>query len=195
MKQEDIPQVVDVHIHSFPGFFLSFLGPRFLRLYYSNVCSTSDGISFVYLGLDGKVKGFIAGTTNPRGFYYRLLKKNWLGFFWASIPAICSKPLIVSRLIRAITFPSSTPFGEHVAGLFSIGVLPGAQRSGAGRQLVIRFLEAAKRKGCLTVFLTTDRDNNEHVNNFYCDLGFTLQRQYETPEGRRMNEYWINLKA
>ena len=34
MAQADVPLVVETHLSAFPGFFLSFLGPRFLALFY-----------------------------------------------------------------------------------------------------------------------------------------------------------------
>ena len=70
---------------------------------------------------------------------------------------------------------------------------PELQGTGAGKKLVLAFLEEAKLRGCKRVFLTTDRDSNEVVNTFYTKLGFVLERHFVTPEGRRMNEYWINL--
>ena len=48
-------------------------------------------------------------------------------------------------------------------------------------------------RGCKRVFLTKDRDDNEAVNAFYQTLRFNIERQYETPEGRCMNEFWIDL--
>lgn len=83
--------------------------------------------------------------------------------------------------------------GDDVAGLFSIGLLPELQGTGAGKLLVQAFLHEARMRGCKRVFLTTDRDDNGAVNAFYQKLEFKIKRQYETPEGRRMNEYWINL--
>lgn len=194
MRTDDVAAVVGVHFASFPGFFLSFLGPRFLRLYYSGICSASEGITFVYLNSAGEPVGFVAGTTNPRRFYSRLLKRDWLRFALASLAAVCRRPQTIPRIARAFFHPSENPYGDDVAGLYSIGVLPELQGTGAGKQLVLRFLEEARAQGCVRVFLTTDRDNNDHVNTFYQKLGFTVGRQYATPEGRRMNEYWIEVK-
>ena len=194
MKSDDVEAVVRVHLESFPSFFLSFLGPHFLRLYYSGVCSASEGIAFVYLNAKGEPGGFVAGTINPRGFYSRLLKRQWLRFALASVMAICRRPKTIRRIARAFFHPSENPNGEDVAGLFSIGVMPELQGTGAGKQLVLRFLEEARTRGCTKVFLTTDRDNNDRVNIFYQKLGFAVRRQYETPEGRRMNECWIEVK-
>lgn len=78
METEDIDQVVAVHLANFPGFFLSFLGPHFLSLYYLGICSALEGIGFVYSNSVGELVGFVAGSSNPRGFYSRLLKRDWL---------------------------------------------------------------------------------------------------------------------
>lgn len=193
MSRKHIPAVVQTHLTSFPSFFLSSLGPRFLALYYSGICTATESIAFVYLNDSGMPLGFVAGSTNPRGFYSRLLKRDWLKFAFASLGTVITRPSAMRRIARGLLHPSGNPVGNDVAGLFSIGVSPELQGTGAGKILVNAFLETAKRRGCKRVFLTTDRDNNESVNIFYQKLGFTIERQYETPEGRRMNEYWIQL--
>ena len=193
MIADDVSVAVRVHLASFPGFFLSFLGPKFLSLFYSGICSAPEGIAFVYLNDAGIPAGFVAGTSNPGGFYSRLLKRDWLKFALASIIPVLRKPSVVRRVARAVSHPSGNPVGNDVAGLFSIGVLPELQGTGAGKKLVQAFLVEAAKRGCRRVFLTTDRDNNESVNAFYARFGFSIDRQYVTPEGRRMNEYWITL--
>ena len=193
MTIDDVEAVARVHQQSFPGFFLSFLGPRFLKLYYRNICSSVEGLCYVYLNSNGTPSAFIAGTSNPRGYYSRLLKREWFNFALASLWPICLQPMIIPRILRALLHPGRNPIGTDVAGLFSIGVLPDLQGSGAGRKLAQKFLVEAKLKKCKKVFLTTDQDNNEGVNSFYEKLGFSIERQYETSEGRKMNEYWIDL--
>ena len=76
MEPGDVATVAELHLASFPGFFLSFLGPRFLGLYYSGVCAAPEGIALVFLNPGGEPAGFVAGATNPRGFYSRLLKRG-----------------------------------------------------------------------------------------------------------------------
>lgn len=193
MRPEHVSAVVQTHLASFPGFFLSFLGPRFLSLYYAGICAAPEGIGLVYINSSGLPAGFVAGSSNPRGFYSRLLKRDWLRFALASVGAIIHKPTVIGRITRGLFHPGGNPFGDDVAGLFSIGVLPELQGTGAGKLLVQAFLHEAGIRGCKRVFLTTDLDGNETANSFYQKLGFSIERQYETPEGRRMNEYWINL--
>ncbi|MBU5613389.1 GNAT family N-acetyltransferase [Geomonas azotofigens] len=193
MSTDDVPGVVQVHLSSFPGFFLSFLGPRFLGIFYRGIREDESGIGYVYLNPAGEPAGFVAGTVNPRGFYKRLLKRDWLRFSLASLGPIARRPAAAGRIVRALLHPGQNPVGDSVAGLFSIGVLPELQGTGAGKLLVRAFLDEAAARGCRSVFLTTDRDGNDAVNLFYQKLGFTLERQYVTPQGRRMNEYWISL--
>lgn len=188
-----MPEVVDVHLASFVGFFLSFLGSRFLKIFYSGVCLAPEGISFVYINSSGRVSAFIVGTVNPRGFYSRLVRKDWLRFSFASLHAVMRKPSIIKRVAMGFFHPSENPSGSDVAGLLSIGILPEHRGSGVGKMLVNRFLEEAAKRGCRKVFLTTDRDKNDAANVFYQNLGFSIARQYITREGRNMNEYWIDL--
>lgn len=193
LTKQHVPQVVSVHVASFPGFFLSFLGPQFLSIFYSAVSSAPEGIAFVYLNEAGIPSGFVAGTSNPRGFYSRLLMRHWFRFAMAAIPSVLRKPSIVSRVARAVFHPSDNPVGDDVAGLFSIGVLPELQGTGAGKKLMQAFLEEAKYRRCKRVVLTTDQDNNDAVNAFYVRHGFSVERRFVTPEGRKMNEYWLTL--
>jgi ribosomal protein S18 acetylase RimI-like enzyme len=192
-QKSDVGQVVALHVKCFPGFFLSSLGPRFLTLFYSGLVESPDNIGLVLLDKEGKLGGFVAGSSNPRGFYKRLLKRDWYKFAFASLGVVMRNPAILRRIARAIHHPGNNPVGDEVAGLFSVGVGPEIQRTGAGQRLVGSFLEEASRRGCRRVFLTTDRDGNDAVNKFYHKLGFQVKNQFETPEGRRMNEYWITL--
>lgn len=193
MTNDDVSQIVHVHLESFPGFFLSSLGSKFLSVFYRGVLVAPEGIAFIYLNETGEPAGFVAGTANPHGFYKRLLKSNWLKFSFASFGALLRNPAAIRRVARGLLHPGQNPVGADIAGLFSIGVLPELQGTGAGKKLVKAFLDESRKRGCVRVFLTTDRDSNDVVNDFYSKLGFEVKREYTTPEGRNMNEYWISL--
>ena len=62
-----------------------------------------------------------------------------------------------------------------------------------GKHWFMHFSKELSVRGLKCVDLTTDRDNNEQVNNFYRKLGFVCDRTFTTPEGRAMNEYVFNL--
>lgn len=193
MLPADLSGVVTTHLESFSGFFLSSLGHRFLFLYYSGLLASPDQIACVARDREQRVVGFVAGSANPRGFYRRLLRRDGFRFLRASVAPVLRTPSIVPRIARALLHPSSQPPGEHVAGLFSLGVLPQQQGRGIGRKLVASFLKEARNRGCTQVVLTTDKEGNDPVNAFYVASGFVLQQQYVTPEGRGMNEYCTTI--
>lgn|ERR1700682_4423437 len=198
METRDVAAVVRVHLRSFPGFFLSFLGPSFLRQLYLGIVEDPSGIAFVTDSTDGDtvvgVGGFVAGTDQPEGFYRRLLQRRWWHFGLASAVPALRRPRIVPRLLRALTMPRRS--GEHGADsalLMSIAVEPAGQGTGAGAALVEAFLDEARRRGRERVVLTTDAADNDAVNRFYLQRGFSIVRTLATPEGRQMNEYAISL--
>lgn len=192
MEPADLHSVVAVHLQSFPDFFLSFLGPRFLSLYYEYICRSTDGIACVCEASTGVI-GFVAGSANPRGFYRRLLRRRWLGFAVAAIPALARRPTIAMRLLRALRYPGTQSPHSREAGLYSIGVSPSAQNRGVGAKLVDAFVRECRRRGCDSVTLKTDANGNESTNAFYRRRGFALQGQELTPEGRLMNRYVLRI--
>jgi len=194
MVLSDLVRVVNVHIDSFPGFFLSFLGSAFLRQLYTAALADPSGISFVAVSEKGPV-GFIVGTTQPSGFYRRLLRQRWWRFVLASAAPALTHPRIIPRLLRALSIPGQATQQKGRGTLMSIAVLPEVQGDGTGQALVRSFLKEAGRRGLHQVDLTTDRDNNEAANRFYQKLGFICERTYTTPEGRVMNEYVIDVAA
>lgn len=190
LDSKDIREVVDVHMCAFPNFFLTFLGPRFLKVFYNSFTYDPAGIGFVAKDREtGKVLGFIVGPLVPDGYFKRLLKKRWFAFCFASIAAICKRPTIVKRLFKALFYRGQAPSGAKRALLSSIAVDPEAQGQGVGRILVERWIREIKQQGGNGCYLTTDAIDNDSVNNFYKKLGWTIESTYETPEGRKMNRY------
>jgi ribosomal protein S18 acetylase RimI-like enzyme len=188
IQQQDLDNVVEVHLKAFQGFFLSFLGFAFLKEFYAGILRDLTGIHYL-AEIDGKIQGLVTGTTQPAGFYSRLLAQRWWAFGLAALPHVVKNPHIVPRLLRAFQKSAENASLKDTATLMSIAVLPEAQGGGMGKALVEAFLAEAHRRGCAYVNLTTDAVNNEAVNAFYRRQGFRLVRTFETPEKRLMNEY------
>jgi len=192
MDINDVNAVVKVHLSSFQGFFLTFLGRQFLSELYAGIVADSTGIAFVYRE-EARVLGFVAGTSQPAGFYSRLLHRRWWRFASASLIPILKNPLIIPRLLRAIRKPQDVSNQPDTGTLMSVAVAPDAQSRGLGQALVKAFLEEAAERGLKHVDLTTDKNNNDSVNQFYQRMGFRCSRTFVTSEGREMNEYLIGL--
>jgi colanic acid biosynthesis glycosyl transferase WcaI len=192
MKFSDLPDVVAVHLRSFPGFFLSGLGPRFLRCLYQEILADRAGISFVYKR-EERLLGFAAGTWAPDGFYRKLLKRRWPAFALASVAPLIKNPAILPRLLSAVRNRPNEVKPVNRGLLLSIAVEPSTQSCGVGSALVEGFLEECRTLGLSSVHLTTDRDRNEAANSFYAKLGFTVSGVFTTPQGRVMNDYRIEI--
>lgn len=194
MQLSDVNQIVNVHLRSFQGFFLSFLGRPFLDFLYSYIVVSPHGAGYVYLNDKGQILGFVCGSMQP-SFY----RKFFTNQCWRIIPAtlwpLIRRPSIGLRLARAVLYPPEASTAEGTATLMSIAVLPEYQNKGIGKALVRVFLDEMRLRGVQGVNLTTDIERNGVVNAFYRRLGFQLVRSFVTAEGRWMNEYAISLRS
>lgn len=187
-KAGDVPAVVDVHLRAFEGFFLSLLGPRFLKLMYEGFLGEPTGILLV--GEErGKVAGFVAGTTQPEGFFRRLRNRRGLEFVRAAMPGLLRRPLRVSRrLLAGFSYRGEAPAQVERAALLS-SIAVETKGSGLAGKLLEAFIARAAAAGCRAVYLTTDRAGNEAVNRFYERNGFALESSIVRDGGRQMNRY------
>ena len=191
MQDRDLEQIVAMHQQSFRGFFLTFLGPRFLKLLYQCIGSDAEGV--VLVASSERVEGFVAGVMHQSGFYRRLVKRHKWAFARAALGAVFKKPSIAPRLLRALRRPTEAQVTAVDACLMSIAVRAESEGQGIGQQLAKAFCQALSTRGVTAVCLTTDHDQNERVNQFYQKLGFQLHRVFTTPEGRKMKEYVVSL--
>jgi GNAT superfamily N-acetyltransferase len=192
MKTEDVPEVVRVHLQSFQGFFLTILGAKFLYWLYRSFVDYETGVALV-AEYRRAIVGVVAGTTDQSRFYKLMLKKRWHRFAAAAAAAILRSPGIVSRLVRAVLYPRAASQAAAPGLLMSIAVDPNIKGLGVGGRLLNEYLSEMSNSGVYHISLTTDRDQNDGVNQFYQQKGFELSRCYMTPEGRAMNEYVIHL--
>src|SRR4030066_1450121 len=119
MTKSDIERVVDIHLQVFKGFFLAFLGPRFLTILYSAIVDDPTGISLLAHD-EQNTYGFVVGTSEPSGFYRRLIKYKFWKFGIASLQPVVKKPKILPRLIRALLLPIHTDITDDCGLLMSI---------------------------------------------------------------------------
>ena len=195
LENKHLDKVVEVHMKAFPEFFLTFLGPRFLREFYKSFIYDNTGIGFVAKDSStGSILGAVVGPLVPGGYFKRLLKKRWYAFCLASVSAILKRPTVIKRLFRALFYRGEAPSGPQRALLSSIAVSPDVQGQGVGQALVKKWVEEVQRRGGTGCFLTTDARNNDRINVFYQKLGWKIESSYTTPEGRIMNRYVLDFE-
>lgn len=190
-KNGDLSHLCSLHKESFPNFFLTSLGPRFLRLLYAGFANEPKGVCIV-AEEDGVIVGVAAGTTAPEMFFGRLLRRQGWRFALAAIPGLLRNPGFVARkCFGAVFYRGEQPTGLANAGLLSsLAVAPACGGQGIGQQLVHAFAEEARRQGCSAIYLTTDETDNDRVNRFYAKCGFVLRDTFKRP-GKRVMIRWV----
>ena len=189
VKEKDvIKKVVEIHIKTFNGFFLTFMGKGFLRQMYSSYAQYDDAGLLVAYEDDTPV-GFLAYSSDMSGLYKYMIKRKLIPFAWYSLCAFFRKPIVFMRLLRAFLKPSEAKRNEKYVELASIGVSPECKSKGVGSALISELRRITDFNMYRYITLETDAVNNEIANNFYKKNGFELYREYKTREGRKMNEY------
>ena len=183
-----VNDIVSIHLKTFTGFFLTFMGRGFLKLMYRSYTEYQD--SGILVAFEGDMPvGFLAYSGNLSGLYKYMIKKRLVPFAGYSAGAFFRKPKIFMRLLRAFLKPSESKRDEKYVELASIGVLPESKSHGVGTQLIQCLVANINPEQYTYISLETDAEKNDAVNQFYQRNGFVLTRNYVTAEGRKMNEY------
>ena len=190
---QDSTAIAVIHRASFPGFFLTHLGTRFLAQYYRAIADHPRGILLV-AGRDGQVSGFVAGFDDATGFF-GLLRRRWLAVGLSMVPGLIRRPWLILRTARTALRAGSDPLQPGDAELTSVGVAPALQGRGVGADLVRAFCNEAGSRGCRRVRLHTDANDNANVNRFYQRLGFKLAGTTTQESGRLIHTYVVSLAA
>lgn len=184
-----IKEIAMIHVQTFEGFFLTFMGKGFLKTMYQTYCRHEPSNLLGAFDRNGRIIGFLAYSKDMSGLYKYMIKYSLISFAWYSLGAFFRKPKVFVRLVRAFLKPTEAKREEKYIELSSIGVAPTAKSRGIGSQLINSLKELEHSSDCQYISLETDADNNESANAFYVKNGFKLERTYFTRENRKMNEY------
>lgn len=186
LEQSHVPEIVDVHLNAFNGFFLTSLGKAFLRKYYSAVIAHPDSICLGCKIENGPLAGFAVGNKLSKGFHLKILRANWLMFFLEGIRLAAVKPKAILRLFRNLSKNEHPTDDGLYAELLSIGVAGSSEGMGIGRKLIEQFQLAAIQSGASRISLTTDKLNNERTVKFYLNTGYSVYYEFTTYPNRLM---------
>ena len=192
-EKQIIKEIVQIHLDTFQGFFLTFMGRGFLRCLYESYCQYRESGLLVAFKEKQPV-GFLAYSGDYSGLYKFMIKRKLISFAWYSLGAFLRKPKVFIRLIRAFLKSDDVKRNEKYIELASIGVTPNSKSEGIGTCLIHFLKEKVDFEKYSYISLETDANDNDNVNGFYLKNEFSLFRTYETREGRRMNEYRYKKK-
>ena len=187
-EKELINDIVSIHLNTFTGFFLTFMGRGFLNQMYRSYCD-HDESELLVAEDDGKAVGFLAYSGNFSGLYKFMIKTRLVPFGWYSVGAFFRRPSAFMHIIKAFLKPSEVKRDEKYVELSSIGVDPTIKSKGVGSLLIDELKKIVDFNKFAYITLETDAVNNDGAIHFYEKNGFVRERMYETDEGRKMYEY------
>lgn len=183
-----VDEIVEIHLSTFKGFFLTFLGKGFLKQLYKGFIE-HDKSNLIVAEKNNKIVGFIAYSEDISSFYKYLIKHRLISFAWYAFLAFLRKPKVFFRLLSAFSKADEVNRKEKYIELASIGVKPDDKVQGIGSAMISYMKKEINFNEYEYISLETDAENNECVNKFYRKNGFVLIRNYETKQSRKMNEY------
>lgn len=186
--KEVIDKIVDLHIATFQGFFLSTLHPGFLRQLYKSFATHKKSLLMVAYD-DGVPVGFLAYSWDTTGIYKYMLWRYFFPFVWYSFLSFLRKPSIFAKMFSALSMPYSHKRETDYIKIFSIGVDPAYHGRGIGTRLMDELKRNVDFDKYEYITLETDAKDNDEANSFYLNNGFRLSSDFYTFEGRHMNKY------
>ena len=187
-EKELINEIVTIHLNTFTGFFLTFMGRGFLKQMYQSYCDYDES-GLLVAEEDGKALGFLAFSSNFSGLYKFMIKTRLIKFGWYSIGAFFRRPSAFMHIISAFLKPGEAKREEKYVELSSIGVDPNVKSKGIGSKLIDALKDNVDFNKFASINLETDAVDNEGAIHFYEKNGFVRERMFETDEGRKMYEY------
>lgn len=142
-RDEHLDAVARLHLEGLPRGFLSRLGPGVLSRLYAGIARQETATVLVALDDDGSVLGFVSGTTDVRGCYGKVLRRDAVGLGLRALPHLI-RPANAWRVLETLTYPlrfrgskdDDTPDPGCTAELLSISVDGRARGRRVGRSLV-----------------------------------------------------------
>ncbi|MBQ7172494.1 MAG: GNAT family N-acetyltransferase [Clostridia bacterium] len=187
-EKELLKKITEIHLATFQGFFLTFMGKRFLRYMYQSYAEHPESGLLVAEENDTPV-GFLAYSEAVSNLYRYMFRRHFFPFAWYGFLAALRRPAAFFHILRAFKKPKEAERTEPYVYLASIGVLPEEKSKGIGSSLISTLKERVDFSRFSYIMLETDAENNNAALGFYQKNGFAPAREYETPEGRKMVEF------
>lgn len=187
-EKQVIDRVADIHIATFEGFFLTFMGKGFLKQLYLSFCKHPE--SGLLIAIDeGNVVGFLAYSGDYSDLFKYMIRTRLIPFAWYSAGAFLRTPKVFMHLVRAFLKPGETKRNEQYVELSSLGVDPRSKGKGIGTQLIAALKQRVDFQKYEYITLETDAVDNNATIWFYEKNGFMKEREFKTAEGRKMFEF------
>lgn len=176
--QSYFDEIAQLHISEIHHGLLPCLGEKLLSRFYFESSQISN--MFLWIAEDeGRVSGFILGSSNFKTSYLKLLKKAWFSFLRLGIRTIFSKE-VLKKLLTVLLYPfrnhskenNSLPIKSH-AELLSIAIHASARKRGLGKSLILALEKSFIDHGQIEAYFVATNSEDPDSNAFYRKMGFT----------------------
>lgn len=193
LRPDDLPFVVEQHLHHFPSGFFARLGPRFLTEYYRSFLTSEHACTLI--ASKGQVRvGFLVGAVVPRLHRSHVLRQHRSGLVRRAIVALLMRPRLLSHFLRTRArryarkllvegvrpVPSVAP-ATPAAVLAHLAVPPEHQGRGVGSILIEHFERACAVAGRQQIVLVTEAGGPGDA--YYRCHDWLLVGEHTTPDG------------
>jgi hypothetical protein len=195
MRPEDAARVAELHEAAMGNSLWARLGQRFLCALYRGLLASRHFHGHVYVE-DGRVRGFIAGSTDPDAMMSETFRRYALRLGPAALPRALDprilRKLLETRRYAALSNAVPLPSGTQAESLFCTFEpdLRGKKVSGAINKVLFESLRDA---GHRYVKITTEVDN-EGANRQLQSWGFGRMGEFRF-YGKQMVTYVLDLRA
>ena len=175
----DAAVVARLHAGQITEGFLSFLGPRFLRLLYRRIARSPESFLLVAQSPGGGVIGYVAGSSDVGRLYRRFVVRDGP----AAAVAAAGRLARSGRRVAETFHHGSSGVGQgRGTELLAIAVDPDWTGKRVGRSLVAAFLAEVTRRGGDAAYVVVAADNARAIA-LYRRAGFTPVGRFELHAG------------
>ena len=187
---DDLDPVVQLHLECFKHYFMSGLGTRIVKLFYSQFLSSPHHFCLVAIK-SGTVIGFIAGTKDSALLFSNFYRENFFKVLYSVLfgfilnravrHGLFSRRFQISNAIRSFLSSSSSSSSSRStvkARILSIAIAENIKGEGVGSLLINSFMKYYFDSGVEEIGLSVLKENETAVR-FYEAKGF--EKEFETP--------------
>ena len=145
--------------------FLTRLGPKLLADLYGAINRNALGFVFVAVGDDGRVVGFVSGTTRTGGLYRSILLRRGWRYAGLILKKVLS-PGVLRGIVQTVLYPVRGASDTPEAELLSIVVSEELRGTTVAADLLTALLDELRRRGCDRVKLMVG-ESMERAQAFY----------------------------
>ena len=172
MRTGHIEQIAKLYINAFPESATSQFGQDFMAILFKKLLLSATTMGFVDLD-NGRLTGFIFGTSDTGKLFRETLLKYGIYFVPALVRSFFKNPTVLKKAIDLAIYPSKKKLKKK-AELICIAVEKSYKNRRIGSNLFNAFLNAMKKENIKEFSVLTDEDCLE-ANAFYNKKGFSLK--------------------